>query len=30
MFMMACGWEVISFVSGSRIVDRFGWSFALG
>ena len=27
---MAWGWDVISFVSGSRIVDRLGWSFALG
>ena len=30
MSMMAWGWDVISFVSGSRIVVRFGWSLALG
>ena len=30
MSMMACGWDVISFVSGSLIVVRFGWSLALG
>ena len=30
MSMMACGWDVISFVSGSRIIVRFGWSLALG
>ena len=30
MSMVAWGWDVISFVSGSRIVERFGWSFALG
>ncbi len=30
MSMMAWGWDVISFVSGSLIVVRFGWSLALG
>ena len=30
MSMMACGWDVISFFSGSLIVVRFGWSLALG
>ena len=30
MSMMAWGWDVISFVSGSRIVVRFGRSLALG
>ncbi len=30
MSMMAWGWDVISFVSGSRIVVRFCWSLALG
>ncbi len=30
MSMMAWDWDVISFVSGSLIVVRFGWSLALG
>ncbi len=30
MPMMAWGWDVISFVFGSRIVVRFGWSLARG
>ena len=30
MSMMAWGWVVMSFVFGSRIVVRFGWSLALG
>ena len=28
--MIAWGWDVISFVFGSRIVVRLGWSLALG
>ncbi len=28
--MMAWGWDVISFVAGSRIVVRLGWSLARG
>ena len=30
MSIMAWGWDVISFVSGSLIVVRLGWSLALG
>ena len=30
MSMMAWGWDVVSFVFGSRIVVRFGWSLARG
>ncbi len=30
MSRMAWGCVVISFVSGSRIVERLGWSLALG
>jgi hypothetical protein len=30
MSRMALGWVVISFVVGSRMVVRFGWSLALG
>ncbi len=30
MSMMAWAWNVISFVSGSLMVVRFGWSLALG
>ncbi len=30
MSIMAWGWDVISFVSGSLTVVRLGWSLALG
>ncbi len=30
MSMMAWGWDVTSFVFGSLIVVRLGWSLALG